>query len=469
MYMTGQIKFTVDFEHIISHDVSLASDMLVAFSRFQHKMKVVVSKYVSDMKRKLDDIFNGSMPHLSSQSLCGEVAVFVVHMPESMESFSEFIKLPGNEIILDQTIFQGPNSVVIQKKTDIGLLALCSYLQQMCQKHADGDSWDGQLSLEDFKVFNKKVFKICRRSCGFSTHLSTSRDYERFAMDFLKLYGNSAFIKVLINDMKTYIRVEEYNDAAAREFRFRMMTHFAGKSSVLIALIFVEFFRAIRLLKHNGRCSVALVLKRRLVAWIRKAKGNPVLLNVYNHKKNETVILENLECLEKSLPAGSDKELEVVVNRLRSLVTTEKIDSQVLLESHSQPDAAIDDEKPSEVVVFYDERSISQPGDQFYKASLLSLVSYVRHGVTHIGDLDNAGKLTWIKKLIELELLLSHVLDEEMSHLPSDLVLNIDMLSDEALEMLEDSWNVFARLITNIPYSEPLGLRELRALKSRKN
>ncbi|XP_051192738.1 uncharacterized protein [Lolium perenne] len=237
MYMTGQIKFIVDFEHIISHDVSLASDMLVAFSRFQHKMKVVVSKYVSDMKRKLDDAFSGSMPHLSSQSLCGEVAVFVVHMPESIESFSEFIKLPGNEVVMDQTIFQGPNSVVIQKKTDIGRLALCSYIQEICQKHADGDSWDGQLSLEDFKVFNKKVFKICRRSCGFCTHLSTSRDYEKFAMDFLKLYGNSAFIKVLINDMKTFIRVEEYNDAAAREFRFRMMTHFAGKSSVLRALI----------------------------------------------------------------------------------------------------------------------------------------------------------------------------------------------------------------------------------------
>lgn len=89
--------------------------------------------------------------------------------------------------------------------------------------------------------------------------------------------------------------------------------------------------------------------------------------------------------------------------------------------------------------------------------------------MTHIGDLDNAGKSTWIRKLIELELLLSHVLGEEMSHLTDDLVLNINMLSDEALEMLEDSWNIFASLITNIPYSEPLGLRELRALKSRKN
>jgi hypothetical protein len=278
----------------------------------------------------------------------------------SIESFSEFIKLPGNEVVMDQTIFQGPNSVVIQKKTDIGRLALCSYIQEICQKHADGDSWDGQLSLEDFKVFNKKVFKICRRSCGFCTHLSTSRDYEKFAMDFLKLYGNSAFIKVLINDMKTFIRVEEYNDAAAREFRFRMMTHFAGKSSVLRALIFVEFFRGIRLLKHQSRGSVALALSRQLVAWLRKAKDNPVLLKLYNHGKDKAVILENLERLEKSLPAGSDEELDAVVDRLRRLVM---IDSKVLLESDSQPDAAqpdaaIDDEKPSEVVVFYDERKV---------------------------------------------------------------------------------------------------------------
>jgi hypothetical protein len=54
-------------------------------------MKVVVSKYVSDMKRKLDDAFSGSMPHLSSQSLCGEVAVFVVHMPERFVYHCHFV------------------------------------------------------------------------------------------------------------------------------------------------------------------------------------------------------------------------------------------------------------------------------------------------------------------------------------------------------------------------------------------
>jgi hypothetical protein len=130
------------------------------------------------------------------------------------------------------------------------------------------------------------------------------------------------------------------------------------------------------------------------VAWLRKAKDNPVLLKLYNHGKDKAVILENLERLEKSLPAGSDEELDAVVDRLRRLVM---IDSKVLLESDSQPDAAqpdaaIDDEKPSEVVVFYDERkSVSQPGDEFYNATLLSLVFYVRHGVTHIGDLDNVS------------------------------------------------------------------------------
>lgn len=96
------------------------------------------------------------------------------------------------------------------------------------------------------------------------------------------------------------------------------------------------------------------------MAWLRKAKDNPVLLKLYNHGKDKAVILENLERLEKSLPAGSDEELDAVVDRLRRLVM---IDSKVLLESNSQPDAAqpdaaIDDEKPSEVVVFYDERKV---------------------------------------------------------------------------------------------------------------
>jgi hypothetical protein len=43
MYMTGQIKFIVDFEHIISHDVSLASDMLVAFSRYSFLSRSLIT------------------------------------------------------------------------------------------------------------------------------------------------------------------------------------------------------------------------------------------------------------------------------------------------------------------------------------------------------------------------------------------------------------------------------------------
>ncbi|PVH63283.1 hypothetical protein PAHAL_3G512200 [Panicum hallii] len=209
---------------------------------------------------------------------------------ESFRALSDFVGEAASILTKKVQIYgiQGDYVIIL---SDLGRELYLGYLQSVIEKHRNGKSWNGVLSIGDVQVTDRRTFEIAKEASESATRQAMTNDFKKLS-ELLATYFQTTknhipiYFTELESDMfSCFQKLGTYNSHRTLSFQEYILSHLALKSAMARAHLFLDLYGAHQLLGREDHLKLRQILNpshSETEDWTLLVHMHPVLDKVFN-------------------------------------------------------------------------------------------------------------------------------------------------------------------------------------------